>query len=174
MKEIGRNILRLRTSRNYTQADLAKKVYVTSQAVSNWERGETLMDLSTLVLVADALDTTIDMLINGEKKRIDYRGTITVSQIAEGIDCIEKAVKLLGRETKIADSIISGINTQMNTEFEKALTDEYIREIFIAEAIIQNLMNKKYIDPADVRKGFKFEKIQNIVLDYAAKVGIEG
>ncbi len=39
---IGTNIKKLRTSQGLTQDQLAEKLYVTRQTVSNWERGGSL------------------------------------------------------------------------------------------------------------------------------------
>ena len=39
MEEIGKIILRLRKQREWTQAELAKKLCVSDKAVSKWENG---------------------------------------------------------------------------------------------------------------------------------------
>ena len=56
--EIGRRIRAGRELLGLTQAALARLCYVTQPAVSQWERGETLPDLSRQFLLADALHTT--------------------------------------------------------------------------------------------------------------------
>ena len=42
MTKIGRNIAELRKERNMTQMELADKMEISFQAVSNWERGDSL------------------------------------------------------------------------------------------------------------------------------------
>ena len=42
MTKIGRNIAELRKERNMTQMELADKMEISFQAVSNWERGVSL------------------------------------------------------------------------------------------------------------------------------------
>ncbi len=49
----------LRKERNMTQGDLAKKLYVTRQAVSRWENGETTPNIDMAKLIAIALDVPI-------------------------------------------------------------------------------------------------------------------
>lgn len=74
----GTTIKQLRSSRNLTQADLAKAVGVSVQAVSKWECGGT-PDVELLPCIADFFDTTIDSLFgrtcaevqNKEKQIID-------------------------------------------------------------------------------------------------------
>ena len=48
-------ILELRTKKGMSQEDLAKKVFVTRQAVSRWEAGETIPNTETLKLLRSFL-----------------------------------------------------------------------------------------------------------------------
>lgn len=45
-------ILQLRTAKGLSQEELAAKVYVTRQAVSRWETGETVPNTETLKLLS--------------------------------------------------------------------------------------------------------------------------
>lgn len=56
---------------------------------------------------------------------------------------------------------------------EDAFTDNRVLECFIAEAIIQNLMAGKYVDPTDVKNSFQHELFRNIVLDHCVRYGIK-
>ncbi len=60
---IGENIRKLRKKQDLTQAALAEKLYVTSQAVSQWERGVTIPDLAKLDEIASVLHTTVNVLV---------------------------------------------------------------------------------------------------------------
>lgn len=59
----------LRKEKGLTQAELAEKVSVSPQAVSKWEKGESLPDISTLMLLADFFDVTVDELLGKEVKK---------------------------------------------------------------------------------------------------------
>jgi len=59
----GDRIARLRRQANLTQADLAQKLGISAQAVSQWERGETMPDIMTLPHLADILGCTVDVLL---------------------------------------------------------------------------------------------------------------
>lgn len=48
-------ILQLRTAKGLSQEELAAKVYVTRQAVSRWETGETVPNTETLKLLSPAV-----------------------------------------------------------------------------------------------------------------------
>ena len=49
-------ILELRTKKGLSQDELAEKVYVTRQAVSRWENGETIPNTETLKLLSGFFD----------------------------------------------------------------------------------------------------------------------
>lgn len=62
---IGLYIQILRQQKNLTQQQLADQLGVTNRAVSKWERCEGLPDISLLLALAGALDTTVDALLRG-------------------------------------------------------------------------------------------------------------
>ena len=60
------NLVQLRKLQNLTQEDIADKVGVSRQTVAKWESGESLPDLEKSRLLADALGTSLDDLVNFE------------------------------------------------------------------------------------------------------------
>ena len=54
---------RLRRERGLTQEELAKRLYITRQAVSRWERGETSPGIDMTKLIARELDVPIVELL---------------------------------------------------------------------------------------------------------------
>ena len=63
---------------------------------------------------------------------IEYKGKIMVSDMIQGLRCLENMGNLLGTQNIIYRSAINGIDTNMNTEIEKAFTDDYVFEAFVA------------------------------------------
>ena len=59
-------IKRLREMGNFTQADLADRVGVSSKTISKWETGKGLPDISLLQPLAQALGISVIELMNGE------------------------------------------------------------------------------------------------------------
>ena len=55
MHDIARNLKRLRRQKGLTQEELADKLHVTRQAVSNWERNRNLPELEVLLAAAEAM-----------------------------------------------------------------------------------------------------------------------
>ena len=63
-------ILELRTQNGLSQEELANKVYVTRQAVSRWETGETVPNTETLKLLSKLFDVSINTLLGSPRKLI--------------------------------------------------------------------------------------------------------
>lgn len=63
---IGRRIRTLRTNLNLTQEYLAQKANVNVSHISNIENNKVKISLSTLVAVANALDVTVDYILENE------------------------------------------------------------------------------------------------------------
>lgn len=65
---MGEIISNLRREKGMTQKDLADKMGVTDKAVSKWERNLSCPDISTIPRLAEALDTTVDNLMDVKPK----------------------------------------------------------------------------------------------------------
>lgn len=63
-------ILELRTKNGWSQDELAEKVFVTRQAVSRWENGETVPNTDTLKLLSQLFDVSINTLLGSPRKLI--------------------------------------------------------------------------------------------------------
>ena len=173
IQKVGRQISLLRKAKGITQNELGERIGVSFQAVSKWERGETLPDTSLLPDLAKILETSIDNILLGSEKSNEFKGKITVTDMKKGLLCLKNAGDYLGRENLIYRSAIKGINTELNTEIEKAFSDDYIFEAFLAEAVIQNLIDGMYVDISDVRNNFRHDHFKDIVVNYCNKHGIK-
>ncbi len=60
----------LRTKSGMSQDELAEKVFVTRQAVSRWENGETTPGVETLKLLSKFFDVSINTLLGSPRKLI--------------------------------------------------------------------------------------------------------
>lgn len=173
MKLVGNQISMLRKQKGLTQNELGERLGISFQAVSKWERGETLPDTAILLDLAEVLETTVDYILTGGCKVLNYKGKISVAQMADGIHSLKQMGELLGKDNMIYRHAINGINTGMNTNIEDAFVDDRVFECFVAEAIIQNLIAGQYIDLTDVKNSFKYESFRDVVLSYCEKHGIK-
>lgn len=170
--KIGRQIALLRAAKGITQNELGERVGVSFQAVSKWERGETLPDISTLPDLADVLETTVDNILLGGEHQVVFKGSVKVQDMIEGINCLKRMGELLGSHNIIYRCAIQGINSGMDTEIEPAFSNDYMFEAFLAETIIQSLKAGLYVDITDIKRNFKHEHFRNLVCEYARKYNI--
>ncbi len=63
-------ILELRLRKGLSQDELAKKVFVTRQAVSRWENGETTPNTETLKLLSRLFDVSINTLLGSPREMV--------------------------------------------------------------------------------------------------------
>lgn len=63
-------IYELRTGKGLSQEELAEKVFVTRQAVSRWETGETVPNTETLKLLSGLFDVSINTLLGTPRQLI--------------------------------------------------------------------------------------------------------
>ena len=173
IQAVGRQISDLRRAKGLTQAELGERLGVTYQAVSKWERAETLPDTAILPELAEVLETTVDNLLRGGQRTVAYTKKLTVEDLKRSIRCLDDMGRLMGRDNPIYLAAVEGINTRMNSEIRDAFSDRHIFEVFVAEAAIQGLMAGAYLDPSDVRNGFESVKLRDIVLSKCAEYGIK-
>lgn len=65
---VGKKIAELRKGKNMTQMELADAMGVSYQAVSNWERGNSMPDISKLPELVEIFDCTIDELLSSSEE----------------------------------------------------------------------------------------------------------
>lgn len=66
-EKIGKFISKMRKEKNLTQEQLAENLGITKNAVSKWERGLSLMDMSLLKPLSIILDVSINEILSGEE-----------------------------------------------------------------------------------------------------------
>ena len=68
--KVARKIREARIVQNMTQVNLADSMEVSYQAVSNWERGNSMPDIAKLEQLCRILDISMDELLGAESSRI--------------------------------------------------------------------------------------------------------
>ena len=63
---VGERITQLREDQNMNQAQLAKLMDVSRQAVSKWENGLAIPDMSRMIQLAELLNTDVEYLATGQ------------------------------------------------------------------------------------------------------------
>lgn len=171
-EKVGTLIAVIRKEKGITQSELGERLGVSFQAVSKWERGEALPDTALLVDLARILETTVDHILNGGEVSPSFKGKFKVSDMIEGIRCIERMGSLLGRDNLIYRHAVEGINRGMNTDVELILESDRYFEAFVAEAVIDRIRSGAFVDLTDVKNSFKHERFRDFVLEECKKRGI--
>lgn len=65
---LGQRIVRLRRERRWKQAELARRVGVTRECLSHWERGAATPPLTALVALRSLFRVSLDELVTGETR----------------------------------------------------------------------------------------------------------
>lgn len=68
--ELGRQIKKYRLDLKLSQEDLAEKVFVTRQTISNWENGKNYPDINSLVLLSNFFNVSLDILVKGDLEKM--------------------------------------------------------------------------------------------------------
>lgn len=91
---LNERIRELRTSRGISQIQLAGKLGVTKQSVSNWENDNILPSIEMLVKIANFFEVSTDYLLGLEKKRtldVENLTDIQISHIQLIVDDLRNA-----------------------------------------------------------------------------------
>lgn len=86
-ERIGNAIKTLRNIEGYTQQELAEYIGVTDKAVSKWERGISIPDISVVTKLAGILNTDVDNLLEGNISYLDEKwvGVLLLSELEGNI-----------------------------------------------------------------------------------------
>lgn len=80
---IGEKIKSLRQSKDLTQSGLGELLNVSSQAVSNWERGKGYPDISNIIQISELFQVSLDILI---KEDINFKEALIEDKAEKQVD----------------------------------------------------------------------------------------
>ena len=64
--ELGKQIKKHRVTAQLSQEELAERIYVSRQTISNWENDKSYPDVKSLVLLSETFQVSLDNLIKGD------------------------------------------------------------------------------------------------------------
>lgn len=75
--ELGQRIKEYRSALQMTQEELAEKMFVSRQTISNWENDKSYPDIHSLLMLSNLFDVSLDNLVKGDietmKEKIDEK-----------------------------------------------------------------------------------------------------
>lgn len=116
---------------NLSQEELAQKIYVTRQTISNWENNKSYPDIHSLLLLSSIFNISLDQLVKGdvkimqeeinkeELKKFNYNGVIFTLLLAVLIVSAVPLAVFLGYYGIIVFGILSVITMYFAIKIEK-------------------------------------------------------
>lgn len=105
--ELGAHIKEHRKELGLSQDDLAAKIYVSRQTISNWEVGRTYPDVQSLLLLSNVFGVTVDSLIKGD-----------VETMAQVMDAAVKKYNVLSTITVVSAVVFLALSAWTAFQFE--------------------------------------------------------
>lgn len=138
-ENIGKFIAELRKEKNMTQQELADKLCVTDRAISHWENGRRLPDISLLKLLSEEFEVSITEILNGHK--------MSIKELENQKDLIDKLIdyenfkesEYLSKQGKLVPLYILGfITLSITCKYENNMS-EVLVGMLLTVSIISNM-----------------------------------
>jgi uncharacterized protein YjbI with pentapeptide repeats len=147
-KSIGNKIAAARKKLNLSQAELAQQVFISSQAVGKWERGESMPDITTLNSLAEILGVDLNYFSENFRS-VDTLETniesLTKKSTESPTDRQKKNLNWDMSKLNLVDSDFSGLKNL----HEKFSSSNMQRCLFIGSNMSGLLLNSNNIDGCD-------------------------
>lgn len=161
-EKIGKFIVELRKEKKLTQEQLAERIGVTDRAISKWENGRGMPDLSLLKPLCDELGITINELLSGERLNKEIYQERLEENIINTISYSDKKIK---NTTRIFRLIIVSIILLLAIIITLFCID--ISKMRNNQPVLFSTWGFKYAPAIDI----KFEEIENVVKEYLVEKG---
>lgn len=93
--ELGKRILELRKKERISQEDLAEKIGVTRQTISNWELEQTSPDFNQAIELSKVFNVTLDELVGNNIDNILHKRTNNLEKKYEDLTDILKLIMIV-------------------------------------------------------------------------------
>lgn len=137
MTKLSKSLADLRKAKKLSQAQVAEKLFVTPQAVSRWERGETEPDVETLVKIAQIYGVGVSELVGEDNPKPNSK--------------LEKAFHLITLISSIVLIVFSIVSIVLSFTLKQT---RYLFYIFVTIAILYLIL----IMVIELRKEFTKKK----------------
>ena len=176
--ELHTQIKKYRTNMNLSQEELAEKVYVTRQTISNWENNKNYPDIHSLLLLSSLFNISLDQLIKGdinimreeinkaELKKINRYGAIfTLLLVLLVVSAVPLAV-FLGYYGLMITGILFVITMYFAIKIEKYKKDNDIQTY----KEIVSFTEGKRLDEIERNREYGKRPYQKVLLTFASAI----
>lgn len=172
-QKTGMKIMTLRKAKDMTQMELADLMQVSYQAVSNWERGNSMPDISKLPELARILEVSIEELLDSReqaqtvKRVMDEEKNLTAKEIAD-VAPILKPSKL---EKELEKAPIEGLELKDIQQLAPYLSEEKLMELVerVGFCSVRDLLpivpyiDSKHLQALIIQQGELHEHLDDII-----------
>ena len=158
--KVAANIKNARTRMNMTQVNLADEMGVSYQAVSNWERGNSMPDISKLPelckilnisfeeLVGDRIPETdtVKKMLKDENADVSLEEMAQVGQLVKPDKIESKIHQTIERGGKISPSLLASLAPFMDEEMLNKLAEEIADIDFCKLSVIAPFLKEETLD----------------------------
>lgn len=130
--KIGDKLKKARMDKNLTQEEVAEKIFVSRQSISNWENNKTYPDIGNVIALSDLYQISLDELLKGSDNFMKH--------LEESTDIVKSNKKLV---IAILFALVVVILMALFTEFlpEKV----FLMSIFSLSVIVTGLVYSEII-----------------------------
>ncbi len=182
VKRVSNTIKTKRIEKNMTQGDLADKLFVSFQAVSNWERGNAMPDISKLEDLCTVLEISVDELLGiGVEGKVQRAKPVKVNKreiyevhlggSPEGLKKFEKNTE--EHAAKFASEILSQVSDTLSSVFDKEENEkiklketEETQEDFVASCLEKEDFDRLFEKSEELS-----EENLSLIVDYLINTG---
>lgn len=170
--ELSDQIRRYRNQMELSQEELAEKVYVTRQTISNWENGKCYPDIHSLLLLSQVFEVSLDQLIKGDietmkeeiraediQKMKVYSTIFSILFLVFVISCIPLVV-LGGVYGTIAAAVLYAVGMFFAFKVEKLKKDKDVQTY----KEIMAFMDGKHLDEITKKQEYEKRPYQKVLL----------
>lgn len=170
---IAKKIKQARIDKNMTQMNLADEMGVSYQAVSNWERGNSMPDISKLEDLCRVLDLTVNQLPGMEERttaavsKVMQAEELTVEELAEVApvlppETVKEETKKARKKKKLDLSRIADMAPFLDEEYLDELIEESelddldgLEDLapFLSKATLEKIVDRASADDFDAVEG---------------------
>ncbi len=128
--KVGKKIAELRKNYNMTQFELADKLGISFQAVSNWERGNSMPDISKLPEIAELFQVSIDEILGKSNSFLNEVAKGEKVSLTNFPESDVKEAAILIKPQKIKEMIdISDFHPKVISALLPFLDSKYVEEL---------------------------------------------
>ena len=103
--EIGKKLKDARMKSGFTQENVAEKINVSRQTISNWENEKSYPDIISVIALSDLYSTSLDDLLKGDREMMEH--------LEECTNVVKSTQKLIGAIILNAVTVILLITLSM-------------------------------------------------------------